>query len=153
MRGHAPPEPPPEWTDPHPEITTLPGRDHRSLLLFLQTVEANHGGDVRSAATEGCYGGEPNRMREKGRTNESGAWKPEYGTRYDDGRVDGDSDDYDCLWQLEEWGFVRCGGTGFHPVVALTDKGHAYAGVLVRERGKTVHCGTRRRRAGAEGGA
>jgi hypothetical protein len=64
------------------------------------------------------------------------AWSPKYGTRYDDGSVDGDKDDWDCLVELEEWGFIVNKGTGFQPVVALTDKGHAYAAQLIRERGR-----------------
>ncbi len=133
------------WTapDPRPEMTTLPGRDHRSLLLFLQSVESNHRGDVRGAASEGCFPGEPNRMRDKQRMNFSGPWDPKHGTRYDDGRVDGDSDDWDCLWQLEEWGFIICGGSGINPVVALTDKGHAYAAVLHRARGEAARASAR----------
>lgn len=115
------------------DSTTLPGRDHRSTLLFLQTVEANNGGDVRRAATRGCAAGFPNRMRDK----RCGQWSPEYGTRYDDGLRDGEHDDYDCLFDMEGWGFLEVvAGTGLQPVIRLTAKGHDYCAKLIRERGE-----------------
>jgi hypothetical protein len=134
MRGEREPAPPKAWVDPRPDVTTLPGRDHRSLLLFLQTVEANEGGDVRHAATRGCMGGH-SRMRDK---NGAGpcAWNPANGTRYDDGRVDGERDDWDCMGDLESWGFIRVAGSGTFPLVTLTDKGHGLCAVLIRERGQ-----------------
>ncbi len=134
MRGEREPAPQKAWVDPRPDVVALPGRDHRTLLLFLQTVEANNGGDVAHAATRGCMNGH-SRMRSKGGTGPC-AWDPANGTRYDDGRTDGDHDDWDALVDLEEWGFIRCGGTGLQPIVALTDKGHAHAATLIRERGR-----------------
>lgn len=137
------PEPaPPTRPDPRPDVTALPGRDHRSLLLFVQTVEANNGGDVRQAATQGCMPGS-SRMRDRrsadlvasdGTVWGSG-WKPEYGTRYDDGRRDPYHDDWACLIDLEEWGFLDNQGTGLQPIVSLTPKGHALCAELIRARG------------------
>ncbi len=124
--------------------TTLPGRDHRSLLLFLQTVEANNGGDVRHADTRGCAAGYPTRMRNKRLVSGEFAWDGKAGTRYDGGRRDGDHDDYDCMYDLIEWGFVeeKDGSTGLHPFIRLTDKGHAACAALIRERGEQTRGGS-----------
>ena len=119
-----------DWTDPRPDVTTLPGRDHRSLLLFLQTVAANNAGRLAR--------GEP-RMTCKHRTHETAtrtaaAWESQYGTRYDDGRTDPLHDDWDCFDELENWGFIENRGTGMQPLVSLTPKGHAYAVQILQER-------------------
>jgi hypothetical protein len=120
------------------------------MLLYCQTVEANHGGDVRGAATRGCMPGS-SRVRDK-RSRPlvmsdavawGPGWDPKYGTRYDDGRVDPDHDDYDCLADLEAWGFLEDLGTGFQPVVRLTPKGHAHCAELIAARGAVQRKGAR----------
>lgn len=133
----------PDVADPRPDVATLPGRDHRLMLLYCQSVEANHGGDVRHAATLGCMAGSSRvRDRRAGGTVASdgtrwggGGWRPECGTRYDDGSTAPDHDDYDCVADLEAWGFLRDLGTGFQPVVVLTPKGHALCAALTAARG------------------
>jgi hypothetical protein len=117
---------------PPPAPPILPGRDHRSLLLFLQWVEASRSGNVML---------EHERMRDKRRTHSGFGvaldpleWREKYGTRYDDGRVNGQHDDFDCMHDLAEWGYVELGGTGAQPLVKLTDAGHELARGLIRSR-------------------
>ncbi len=105
----------------------IPGRDHASTLLYLQTVEANYKGDVRTHRN-----GE--HMRYKLR-NYPVAWEsPDDGTRLWDGSVIGDHDDFDCLDDLEAIGLLVNIGTGFQPVVRLTKRGHDACAAMIAER-------------------
>lgn len=109
----------------------IPGRDHASCLLYLQTIEANHGGDVK-----GHRNGE--HMRCKHRTHREGAfpqtWDPGAGSRLWDGSVLIEHDDYDCLADLESIGLLVDSGTGMYPRVALTEVGHQACAALIAHR-------------------
>jgi hypothetical protein len=45
-----------------------------------------------------------------------------YPTRLKDGEVKGHND-YDCLWDMERYGFIENHGSGLNPVIKLTEKG------------------------------
>ena len=109
------------------------GRDHLSVLLYLETVVVK--------------GGDPDRDRM--RTNVKRhpalagpslqALPPEYRTReYPTRLVSGpdlfDHDDWDCARDLEAAGLLRWEGTGVTPIFKLTDLGWKVAGKLRRHR-------------------
>lgn len=111
------------------------GRDHRSLLLYLETICVDHSGVVgfengrgfshmRCDATRHPYrGGDPYR----------GEHQPGP-TRLADGTKLQDHDDWDCLDDLEAAGLVENVGTGANPVVKLTAAGWTEAHRLRRTR-------------------
>lgn len=103
----------------------IPGRDHASCLLYLQTVEANHRGDVRAH-----HGGQ--HMRWKVRNFPK--WEGKYGSRLWDGTILTDHDDFDCIEDLEALGLLVDYGTGFQPMIRLTKKGHEACSLLISER-------------------
>ena len=111
----------------------MPSRDHSSMLLYLQTVEANYGGDVYRH-NNGHH------MRDKRRvSSRMGSqmrWKPENGSKYWDGTIGASHDDFDCLADLEALGLLEDSGTGANPIVRLTAKGHEACGKLIGVRSK-----------------
>jgi hypothetical protein len=94
----------------------IPGRDHASTLVYLQTVTVNFAGIVK----DDFHG---QRMSDRRRPG----WQPGYGVRYWDGSQDGEKDDWDCLWDLEDLGLIKTKGTGFNPVVFMTALGNEVA--------------------------
>lgn len=97
----------------------LPGRDHESMLRYVQTLCVNFAGILVDDANG-------MRVRHKHRQD----WQPNYGTRYWDATVEPDHDDHDCLYDLETLGLVTTGGTGLNPIVFMTAKGNEAAGLL-----------------------
>lgn len=91
----------------------IPGRDHLSVLLYLQTVFISFAGVIKAD-----HHGD--RMRWQLRSG----WKPEYGTRYWDGTTKPDHDDFDCMYDLEELDLISTSGTGMNPVVTMKSRGN-----------------------------
>lgn len=104
----------------------IPGRDHASTLLYLQTVEANYKGQVMKH-NRGEH------MRWKVR-NYPLPWDPKHGSRLWDGSILTNHDDFDCMEDLELIGLLVNYGTGINPVVRLTKRGHEAAAELIAER-------------------
>ncbi len=110
----------------------VPGRDHASTLLYLQTVEASHNGVVKNHNN-----GEHLRWKLR---KYPFAWEsPDDGTRLWDGSVIGNHDDYDCLEDLEAIGLLVNVGTGFQPVVHLTKRGYDACSAMIAERSTAKH--------------
>lgn len=107
----------------------LPGRDHTSMLLYLQTVVANYGG----MPMEHNYG---DHMRNK----ITGRWKEDYSSRKWDGTKFENHDDIDCIDDLAELGIIIDHGTRVNPCVEFTDLAHKICGELIDIRqGKRHH--------------
>jgi predicted transcriptional regulator len=97
------------------------GRDHWSTFAYLGSVETNR---------EGVPDRDKMRTHRKNRLRMSQVqalmtvagvgWT---GTRLADGTELEEHDDWDCLDDLEAAGLLKNIGTGFHPVVELTDEG------------------------------
>lgn len=111
----------------------MPSRDHQSTLLYLQWVQANHGGDVwqHNNGQHMRY-----KARSQSRMGSAMAWEGKWGTKYWDGTIGADHDDFDCLRDLEVLGLLKDHGTGAFPLVALTAKGHEACGKLIDIRSK-----------------
>jgi hypothetical protein len=111
------------------------GRDHWSLLLYLETVAVDHGGVIGWGAGQGFI-----RLRcDPGthpllcgpRLTAPASCQP---TRLaNDERIEA-YDDWDCFDDLEAAGFVANVGTGTNPVVQFTDRGWTKVGELRRAR-------------------
>lgn len=99
----------------------IPGRDHASLLLYLQTRETDYNGFP-----------DDEHMRSKRRDG----WSEDYSSRKWDGRMFEDHDDYDTMYDLEELELLVDRGTGLYPNVRLTKTGHELVGKLIAVRSK-----------------
>lgn len=102
------------------------GRDHQSVLLYLETRCVDYGGQVRTEQlrcnpTRHAYGG-------------GVRWSDKYTTRLREGVAAVGHDDWDCIDDLVAAGLVIWGGTGANPVFRLTDDGWREAGRLRRAR-------------------
>jgi len=104
------------------------GKDHWSLLAYIQTRCVDHKGvlDLKHLRSKNPMVQSPSIISPQG-------WKPDYGTRLKgyflkgDGRdltkrLD-DHDDLDCIEDMEDEGLIENLGSGLHPVCKLTKKG------------------------------
>ncbi len=88
------------------------GRDHASLLLYLETRVVDHEGRV-----------DVQHLRKRGPARLRGGMETE-----------SDHSDRECLEDLEAAGLVENNGTGLQPIVKLTDRGWIAAHRLRRMR-------------------
>lgn len=122
------------------------GKDHWSLLAYVEYRAVNHGGVLNIQ-----------HLRTKNKaisTTPLGQnfWKPEYGTRLfgywkEDGTTDEskkllDHDDHDCLDDLEAEGFIKDVGTMINPFALLTDKGAEVCGRMAKHKSDGHHYAT-----------
>ena len=108
------------------------GKDHWSLLLYIETRIYNY---------KGVLGVQ--HMRNKN----SPGWQPEYGTRLfgywnkDNSLLQlSNHDDYDCLDDLEMAGLIENIGTGLCPVCTITKKGAKMLSQLLLYKQNGGHC-------------
>jgi len=102
------------------------GRDHWSLLLYLETRCVDHRGEIDlrhmrcdSDRHPGLAVNHPPLGMDK-----------KYPTRLVDGVELHDHDDHDCFYDLEEAGLISDIGTGIHPVARMTESGSKLAAEL-----------------------
>ncbi len=98
--------------------TTLWGKDHWSLLAYLECRAVDHRGhvDMRPMRVNSVKRGFTNGASER--------WKPEYGTRLKDGSIPNpDHDDIDVFQELEAAGLVQNPATDLNPCVQITPVG------------------------------
>jgi hypothetical protein len=115
--------------DGKPVPPELWGKDHLTTLLYVETVCTDRGGIAEAA-----------RMRQwSGRVlrGDVSHARPcfsdkDYPTRLRNGDELTEHDDWDCVEDMVQAGLILWGGTGILPVLKLTDKGWALAGVLRR---------------------
>jgi len=98
------------------------GKDHWSLLAYVETRCIDYKGVLALV-----------HLRSMNRALSGMEWKPEWGTRLsgfwnDDGTTNPDlklpeHDDFDCLDDLEEAGYIKSLGTGLNPAYKLTKEG------------------------------
>ena len=110
------------------------GKDHWSLLLYIETRIHNYEGVL-----DICH------MRIK-----DPSWKPEYGTRLfgywnEDNTTNSllqlhYHDDYDCLDDLEAENLIKNIGTGLRPVCTITKKGAKALSQLLLHKQSGKHC-------------
>ena len=100
------------------------GRDHWSLLAFIEVICVDHGGELSDSYRRN--------MRTKGGSH----WQPHYGTRLK-GFGQGDlklllaeHDDWDVAADIETAGLLTNQGTGINPIWKLTPQGHELAAKL-----------------------
>jgi hypothetical protein len=112
------------------------GKDHFSLLAYVESRCVDHGGRLdfdhlrANPATHPHHIG-PNVAR--GMRGGLMKWEPHYGTRLNgfwkpDGSTDPtkqlpDHDDWDCWEDLEAAGLIKDVGTGMNPIAEMTPKG------------------------------
>ena len=104
------------------------GRDHKSLLLYIETRCVDNDGKLEKAHLR-CN---PDRHPAFAH---SGGWDDKNSTRWDAKveRVVG-HDDWDCIDDLVAAGLLEWLGTGTHPKFKLTETGWIVAHGLRRER-------------------
>lgn len=104
------------------------GRDHRSLLLYIETRCVDHSGKLEKAHLR-C-----NANRHPAFAH-SGGWDDKYSTRWAD-KVETvvGHDDWDCIDDLVNAGLLVWLGTGTQPRFKLTESGWGIAHQLRRER-------------------
>ncbi len=98
--------------------TTLWGKDHWSLLAYLECRAVDHRGhvDMRRMRVNSVKRGVANGASER--------WKPESGTRLKDGSIPNpDHDDIDVFQELEDAGLVQNLATDLNPCVQITPVG------------------------------
>ena len=111
------------------------GRDHWSLLVYLETVAVDHRGVVGWNNGEGFIRLSCNPYTHPllaGPRLSSGPGLPR--TRLATSEVVEGYDDWDCFDDLVAAGFIENTGTGVNPVIKLTDSGWAKAHALRRAR-------------------
>lgn len=104
------------------------GRDHRSLLLYIETRVVDNLGRLQKQHLR-CN------PRRHVQFAHEGGWNDEHSTRWATGvePIKG-HDDWDCIDDLVDAGLVIWDGTGTSPVFKLTDLGWMWAHRLRRER-------------------
>lgn len=99
-------------------VTENWGKDHWSLLAYLETCAVDHKGVVNLSRI---------RINEakRGFTNGTNCkWQESWGTRMKGGVIpDGKHDDIDVLEELEAAGFVDNIATNLHPCITMKPKG------------------------------
>ncbi|MDP3937325.1 MAG: hypothetical protein Q8R92_04220 [Deltaproteobacteria bacterium] len=116
------------------------GRDHHSTLLYIESRVTEHKGVPRAANMRTKQGSVRRGHCVLGEQMQHCGDK-DYPTRLAGGVLLHGHDDWDCVSDMVAAGLVEWGGTGLHPIFALTDAGWAEAGRL------------RRAKAGADRGA
>lgn len=128
------------------------GRDHESMMRFIETVVVEDGGALRATdhARLRCN---PNVHPGFATGQQEGFWRGaeergeepglRYGTRLKGHtsatpNVQANHDDWSCLEDFEREGLVENVGTGARPVWKLTEEGWAYAHGLRRERAERM---------------
>ena len=108
------------------------GRDHWSLLLYLETRAVDHRGVPDFRNMRCCKHRHPLYGHALGALL---GWDAKCATLMPDGsQPDPEHDDWDCVEDLIALQLIVWGGTGAQPVFELTDIGWLVAGVLRRAR-------------------
>lgn len=114
-------------------IEKLPGRDHRSLLLYVEDRCVNNQGVLNLLNL---------RVNEKKypllKINDGHGFEPwdgSHGTRLDNGKTLKDHDDIDCLDELDDLGLVEIMSL-VNGIVKITEKGHEVAAELRKRKVK-----------------
>ncbi len=105
------------------------GKDHKSTLVFIETICVDQGG-VPGAEKMRTWSGRPLRGKVRGFPSEGGG--RDYPTRLADGTEVSEHDDWDCVDDMVAAGLVIWGGTGTHPVFELTDLGWVIVSMMRR---------------------
>lgn len=116
------------------------GKDHWSLLAYVGTRCSDHQGVL-----------DTRHLRIKNPALRQG-WKPEFGTRLRDywntdkttnpAMLLLNHDDYDCLDDLEDAGYIESWGTGLFPAYKITKKGLNAISALVAHKQSGKHYAT-----------
>jgi hypothetical protein len=111
------------------------GRDHWSLLLFIETICVDHAGVIGYGDGRGfaAMRNDVTRHPHRGGDPYRGPHKPAP-TYLANGEEVANHDDWDCLDDLEAAGLLENVGTGVNPVIKLTDAGWTEAHRLRRAR-------------------
>jgi hypothetical protein len=102
------------------------GKDHFSTLLYIETCCVDHSGVLKRE----CMRCDPKRhplFRHSGSSNDTPPTRLAAGLQHN-------HDDWDCLDDLIDAGYVQNLGTGANPRLKLTDLGWTKAGELRRQR-------------------
>ena len=108
------------------------GRDHQSLMLYLETVCVDHDGWL----LHHTYAKEKLRCDPERHPLQAYRGVVPSGTRLFNGSVVEDHDDWDCLDDLIAAGYVENVGTGIDPRIKFSKRGWSYAHRLRREKAK-----------------
>lgn len=105
------------------------GKDHWSLLAYVETlcVDGNKGVGTIDRRRMRCNE-DVHLLLNYNLIMGGGEWKPEYSTRTKKGTIDG-HDDWDCLKDLEEAGYIEI-LTLVNGFVVMTDKGQKVAAAI-----------------------
>lgn len=121
------------------------GKDHWSLLAYVEYRCMNHNGvlDLKHLRIMNPV------LRTQSSSLMEKDWQPEYGTRLHgywnaDGTTNkelliDDHDDYDCLDDLENAGFIKIIGSALNPACELTIKGAKVCALLTLHKQKGEH--------------
>ncbi len=107
------------------------GRDHWSTFAYVECCAVDYKGALdnrRMRCDADRHPGLVNPMLDSVQVHNK------YPTILAGGEELTDHDDWDCLDDLEAAGFIELGGTGLHPVVALTESGYKVAAALRRHK-------------------
>lgn len=111
------------------------GRDHWSLLAFIECRCVDHGGQPDFDRMRCNPKRHPALIGPKVNRFGNAKWQPEYGTRLN-GHTEvapkrvPQHDDHDCARDLEKAGLIEIHGTGINPVFQMTTKGTALVGAI-----------------------
>jgi len=113
------------------------GKDHLTTLSYIETVCTDHKGIPSAARMRHWPGrvlrGDIDRDRLPTVGNDKG-----YPTRLRGGDELTEHDDWDCVEDMVQAGLILWEGTGMYPILKLTDKGWAVAGVLRKCRAENI---------------
>ena len=97
------------------------GKDHWSMLAYLEIRAVEHEGVIDRKHMRTNPESHPHLIWIKE------LWDDKYSTRLKAGATMRGHDDWDCMDDLEEAGFIRNVGTGFHRAVSFTKQGISLA--------------------------
>ena len=112
------------------------GRDHASLLLYVETRHLDHQGEIFPDNLRTNRPRHPHEWDQRRDADSNWDWRPEYGTRLADGtRPSTEHDDWDCLEDMEEQELLISTGAP-NLLVALSEYGVEVAGELRKFKGR-----------------
>ena len=104
------------------------GRDHWSLLAFIECLCVDHRGKLDDARRRNLRTNSTTHPGHGYSLGEPG-WNPASGTRLKDKQLPM-HDDWDCLEDLEAAGLLENNGSSIEPLLKLTQAGLAYSAAL-----------------------
>lgn len=111
------------------------GKDHFSTLLYVESRNVDYTGQIDREKMR-CNPDGEHGMLQGGRASFGRGWDDKYSTRLADGSQLSGHDDWDCVEDMINAGWMVWLGTGANPCIVLTDGGWEKAAELRKARGR-----------------